>query len=267
MTEGCSLYGYKTNIICYADDILLLSPSATGLQLMLNELSTHLDNLCLSVNPLKTKYIVFKHRKFRGDSDAVIYLKNVPLCQVEQCKYLGVILTSNSDLGPDIDRVSNAFLKQFHATYGKFKFCDQNVLFYLFRTYTSSFYGVELWAEKIKAYQLNKISISYHKAVKITCGMNYWDGNHVACEKVGVPLFKHLLAKRLVSSWHRICSSASPCLANLKYYFRYKGCLTAKISDWIYENYDVKVIDNPIATIFSRIGYVERHEPRSNYVY
>ena len=34
MPMGCSLFGYKTGIICYADDILLLSPSASGLQCM-----------------------------------------------------------------------------------------------------------------------------------------------------------------------------------------------------------------------------------------
>ena len=32
LNEGCSLMGYKTSIICYADDIIFLAPSARGLQ-------------------------------------------------------------------------------------------------------------------------------------------------------------------------------------------------------------------------------------------
>merc|ERR1711984_16799 len=32
MSSGCSLGGIKTNILCYADDICILSPSAAGLQ-------------------------------------------------------------------------------------------------------------------------------------------------------------------------------------------------------------------------------------------
>ena len=79
---------------------------------------------------------------------------------MRQCKYLGVILSDDGGIGHDIDRAMNAFLKQFYATYGKFKFCDRNVLCYLFRTYTSSFYGIELWVDKIKRFQMDKISSS-----------------------------------------------------------------------------------------------------------
>ena len=161
----------------------------------------------------------------------------------------------------------DAFLKQFYATYGKFKFCDQNVLCYLFRTYTSSFYGIELWVEKIKRFQMEKISVAYHKAVKKVCQLNVWDSNHVACEIAGVRTFKHLLAKRWVSLWHRICGNASPCLANLKYYFRYFGLITGKIDSLIRERYNVDIGQNPACAIYSRIIYVEKHEPRSNYVY
>ena len=265
MPLGCSLFGYKTGIICYADDILLLSPSVKCLQSMLNRLSSLLKNVCLKVNPLKSNYIVFKHRNFRGDSDSRVFLDDVLLVQVKQCRYLGVILSDNSDLGFDIDRAMNAFLKQFYATYGKFKFCDRNVLCYLFRSYTSSFYGIELWVEKIKRFQMEKISVAYHKAVKNVCGMNVWDSNHVACELAGVSIFKNLLAKRWVGLWHRLCGSASPCLSNLKYYFKYFGLMTSKISNLIFENYDVDICQNPVCAILSRISYVEKHEPRSNY--
>ena len=191
----------------------------------------------------------------------------MPLPQVKQCKYLGVILSDDGGIGHDIDRAMNAFLKQFYATYGKFKFCDRNVLCYLFRTYTSSFYGIELWVDKIKRFQMDKISVAYHKAVKQVCQMNIWDSNHVACELAGVPTFKHLLAKRWVGLWHRICGSLSPCLANLKYYFRHFGLITAKIRNLIDEKYSVDIIRNPACAIYARITYVERNEPRSNYVY
>ena len=38
LPQGCVLAGSKMNIICYADDILLLAPSSTGLQILLNKL-------------------------------------------------------------------------------------------------------------------------------------------------------------------------------------------------------------------------------------
>ena len=115
--------------------------------------------------------------------------------------------------------------------------------------------------------KLHKISVAYHKAVKTICGLNYWDNNHAACDQAGVPIFRHLLAKRLISAWFRICSSNSPCLANLKYYFKHKGMFTAKIERWIFDNYSVNIKDNPFCAIVARINYVQRTEPRSSYVY
>ena len=267
MKVGCSLFGYKTGIICYADDILLLSPSINGLQSMLNVLSTRLRSLCLTVNPLKSNFIIFKRARYTGGAGLSVFLDNIALEQVNHCKYLGVILSGNGDLGLDVDRVTVSFLKQFYSMYGKFKFCEKNVLYHLFRTFTSSFYGIEVWAEKLKGAQLHKISVAYHKAIKIICGLNQWDSNHVACDQAGLPIFRHLLAKRVISVWHRVCYSKSPCLANLKYYFRHKGLFTAKIEGWIFDNYACNIRDNPFCAMVARINYVQRTEPRSNYVY
>ena len=60
---GCSLNLTMTNILCYADDIALLAPSAKGLQILIELNSTKLEKLCLAINPGKSKYIVFKSSK------------------------------------------------------------------------------------------------------------------------------------------------------------------------------------------------------------
>ena len=44
---------------------------------------------------------------------------------------------------------------------------------------------------------MNKISVAYHKAIKNVLNMNTWDSNHLACEILGVNLFKHFQAKRI----------------------------------------------------------------------
>ena len=55
----------------------------------------------------------------------------------------------------------------------KFKFLPSNILLYLFKIYTNSFYGINMWFEKnIKAGGLKKISIECHKAIKRLAGMH-----------------------------------------------------------------------------------------------
>ena len=46
----------------------------------------------------------------------------------------------------DIDRAVNSFLGQFNMMCSKFYFVDRNMIYYLFKSFTSSFYGAELWS-------------------------------------------------------------------------------------------------------------------------
>ena len=266
MSEGCDLFGYKSNVICYADDFLLLAPSASGLQILINTFEKRINSLCLKVNALKSNSIVFRSNKSGEGGQYNVTLGGFRLTQVNSCKYLGIILCDNGDLGMDLDRVINSFLKQFNGMFAKFKFSSQEVLSYLFRTFTSSFYGIDLWVEKLKTSQLSKISVCYHKAIKRVARMNVWESNHEACDKIGVPIFKHLFAKRLACFWHKLSKTKSPCLANLRYYFAVKSHLTGKIVKYIWENYDVNVSNNPLCAVLARINFIEKNEPRSNYV-
>ena len=267
--DGCSLMGYKTNIICYADDIICLSPSLKGLQTILNRTADILKKLCLSVNAEKSNFIIFRqnNRRIPQICHANVFLNGVRLEQSRSIKYLGVILSDNNDLGLDVDRVLNSFLKQFNSLYAKFSFVHRDILFFLFKSFATSFYGIETWFGKPKIFDLNRISVAYHKAVKRISGFNVWDSNHTACELVNVPIFKHLIAKRMICFWHNIIHSKSLCMTHLNYYFKYRSKIFMKIYNFFTHNYQVDILQNPLCAILSRISFIERNEPRSHYVY
>ena len=50
LNVGCTLKGMKINIVAFADDIFLMCPSRSGLQILINEISMIFDNLCLRFN-------------------------------------------------------------------------------------------------------------------------------------------------------------------------------------------------------------------------
>ena len=243
-----------------------MAPSASGVQKMLNELCRMLTDLCMKVNASKSNYIIFKKRKNYYFSSPNIFMSGEKLTQVEQCKYLGVLLNENiSDIKNDIERISTSFLKQFNAMYSKFNFISNDIMFFLFKSYTSSFYGIDTWFDKVSFTNMRKISVPYHKAVKKICNMNVYDSNHVACDLAGVLTFKHLHALRLLCFWHKLCHTNSMCLANLKYYFKFNSCIYQKLKLLFTEVYSVNISDNPLCAIKSRIKFVHNHEPRSHY--
>ena len=266
LNYGCSINYKRCNIIGYADDLIAVSSSSVGLQNILDLLGATLQSLCLKINITKSVYMIFKSKKSKI-FDHKIYLCGNELCRVTQIKYLGVIITDNLHLDAEIGRASGDFLKQFNSFYYKFNFLPDNILSYLFKTYTSGFYGCNVWFEQcLSDNKLRKISVIYHKAVKKVAGMRPWDSNHDACSSVRVNIFKHLLAKRIFNHFKSLISSSNAVISTLKYYFMFKSNINSYMTS-LFENVyglnNYKFNDNN--AIRSRIDFTEQHEPRSFY--
>ena len=89
---GCKLGIYKANIVAYADDLVLLAPSSTSLQLFLNEALHEFKRLKLNFNNDKSKWMVFHAPK--NDSYALkdMEIDGKPIERINEFKYLGYIL-------------------------------------------------------------------------------------------------------------------------------------------------------------------------------
>ena len=262
MEDGCSLAGVRNNILCYADDVCLLAPSPEALQSVLDVLYQEVKTLGLSINVDKSAHLIFKHRKSLV-LNSVVCLEGLTIKRVHDYKYLGIVLSEDLSLDKDINRISNSFLKQFYSMYSKFYHASNDVLHYLFKAYSNSFYGIEMCFDAWRNREVNKLAITYHKAVKRVARLNVWDSNHEGCSIVGVPIFQHMMSKRIVSYFFSLMKSESPCLLPYKYYFRHLSFINKEIDNLMESKYEVinfKI--NPLCALFSRLNYVERHEPR-----
>ena len=81
------------NCLMYADDIILLSSSANGLQQKLDILQCYCNDWCLSVNFLKTKVLIFN--KAGRLLKTKFYLDGTELECVSNYKYLGISFCSS----------------------------------------------------------------------------------------------------------------------------------------------------------------------------
>ena len=63
---GCFIDFNCVNIICYADDVILLCPSANGLQFLIEKLVLNLSLNSLKLNANKSKYMIFNCKIFRN---------------------------------------------------------------------------------------------------------------------------------------------------------------------------------------------------------
>ena len=262
MVPGCSLGGVKTNIICYADDISILAPSVYGLQKLVDLLCMRFCQAGLSVNVEKSAYIVFKAKK-SSSVNTTLTFRDEMFRRVAEFKYLGIVLSEDMCNTKDINRAINSFLKQFNSMFSKFNYLDDHLLHFLFKSYTSSFYGAETWLTSPYKKDLKKISVVYHKAVKRVARLNVWDSNHEACSIVKAPIFRHLIAKRSLCFFYSIIKSSSPCILPYRYFFRYESKFYVELKKLFFETYEVKdVFCNPLCSLLARIQFVQNNEPR-----
>ena len=82
-------------------------------------------------------------------------------------------------------KVLNKLLRQYNSMYHRFNFAYKDIIYQLFNTYLSSFYGIEMWFNEINRNKaFHNVSVRYHKTVKRIAGLCTWDSNHLAYESV-----------------------------------------------------------------------------------
>ena len=106
-------------ILLFADDIALFSYSASGLQKQLDVLAEFCASRGLTVNVNKTKILVFEHRK--STTPAFLY-GDMDIEQVDEFKYLGMLMHGTKGLSPAIDLLCKAARR---AMFGLQRRCQQ----------------------------------------------------------------------------------------------------------------------------------------------
>ena len=136
------------NALFYADDLVLLSESKEGLQMLLDKLHAYTQSWCLQVNRSKTKCIVFSSKKKR--SAHVVNFGGSPLITAEQYCYLGTSFSRNgslNDAGHTLRRKALKALNGLLQRVYKFKSCNPTIMADLFdkMILPIALYNSEVW--------------------------------------------------------------------------------------------------------------------------
>ena len=133
----------------FADDLLLLSASRTGLQSMVDICCKFMKNKGLKFSTSnipaksKTKCIVFTQKKIANILP--IKLDGTDLPWVNQVKHLGNILENNNSMSKDINSKRGQFIGKVNALSQEFHFAEPSVFMKILNLYAISFSGSSLW--------------------------------------------------------------------------------------------------------------------------
>lgn len=192
--SGCSVGGVRVNNLSYADDMVLLSPSARGLRELLAVCESYSASHGLTYNVKKCEYIIFKSAGKSPENTLNIQLNKIDVKRVSQCKYLGHWLNDELNDDIDIERERRALAIRGNMLARRFHRCNTEVKISLFKAYCQSFYTGSLWVDHTKK-SLDTLRIQYNNIFRMLLGLprycsasgmfalNYTDGFHAVMRK------------------------------------------------------------------------------------
>ena len=141
---------------------MLLSPSVSGLQNMLDCCSEFASTYNVKFNPSKSKCITFSQKKNIGSPE--LYMNDIKLDNVQLVKHLGHIITSDLTDDKDIMHQTSMYNRKANAVLSDFKHISGDLRVQIMQSYCSSFYGSQLW--DLSNTCIDRLSISWRKSIR-----------------------------------------------------------------------------------------------------
>ena len=211
---GCHIGGIFMGATIYADDVLLLAPCRTALQLMLKVCENFAikNNLKYSSdpNPAKSKSkCMYMCGKSKVRYPAQLVLNGQTLPWVTTAQHLDHSLSQLSDMEQDARVKRVLFIDKATDIQQMFSFAEPFQVLQAINTYCGHFYGAMLW--DLYGDEAMKVFRSWNTAVKDVWGVPRSTHTYLVEHMLGLglPSVKHKLVCQYVGFFRKLQSSAS----------------------------------------------------------
>ena len=203
----------------YADDLALVSPSAAGLQRLIDAAATFCQSVGMEVSCEKTKVLVAGGH---GQEAGSWSCGDAALEQVQQYKYLGLLFTSQAGFQQTIPRLKSKMWGAWATIkrqYGNLQ-CAES-LWLLLRLYNvcvvpTASYGCELWGHyPLRGADLRSrrdLKNCHLQLMRIICGLRQSVASAIVFEELGASPIDHGWLLRAVGFWNNLAAMPDGCL-------------------------------------------------------
>ena len=162
---GCYIGNMFYGALGYADDIILLSPTVSGMKYLLQVCAQYGKEYNVLFNPDKTKLIHVNNLKCTMSN---IMFMGKSIARVDYEKHLGFPV-GNVKTEQVVTQAINEFIIKVNMVKSHFKFLPPDIMYKLFKTYCMPLYGCPLWdySDKIMC----KFYVAWRKAIRSILGL------------------------------------------------------------------------------------------------
>lgn len=212
----------------YADDLVLFSPTPTGLQKLIDECSNYGRNFDINYNPKKSMVMKILTQQEKNLVFSQFLLGSLALPQTSCIKYLGHYISDDLSDDKDIGRQRNYLYVRGNIIMRNFCRCSEHVKVMLFKTYCFNMYTPQLWCE-FKRISFQSFITAYNQAFRMIMGYpSYFRArfifvyNHVySCGEILRKII-YRFRKYLTFSENSVVSNVNSilCTSSLSYHWR-----------------------------------------------
>lgn len=241
---GCCMDKHYINHLFYADDSVLMAPSPTALQTLINTCESFASEHELTYNCTKTVCMTILPKHLKELHVPKVSISGSVLSQVSMQKYLGVFFTNDRLDDEDMKRELRSVYSRGNILLRKFRKCNDSVKIQLFRSYCMNFYCSALWCFYSNDV-FNKLKVAYNNTFRVLFSINGVISISSTFMCLGIDTFKVILRKSMSSlllrtrmSENRILQTVCESTIFLKrsrlYKHWLKHCTLEKISAFLF---------------------------------
>ena len=171
MKIGCVVGELIVNHLLYADDIVLISPSARGLKRLLEECEKYGLETDIVFNANKSAVMCYKSKRTSNFRIPDFTLNGSVIPLVNSFKYLGHFLSDTCSDSLDIDRQRKKIFIQGNSLIRRFYMCTIDVKLTLFQSFCSPMYTAHLWTRYTNT-DIASLYRAYHNTLKMLLGVS-----------------------------------------------------------------------------------------------
>ena len=224
---GCTINGVIYNHLIYADDTVLIAPSARALQTLLNHCDEFSKNCDIIYNSKKTVCMCIKPKFIKGTMEPPMVLANNTLHYVSSHNYLGVTISADSKDNVEIKKQCRNLYARGNSLIKNFKHCSEKVKCHLFRSYCTSIYCAPLW-NVYTAESFRRMQVAYNRIFRILLGLeNRLSVSHAFIQR-GLDPFIVIIRKSISNLKLRLIASSNNLVTNIVNSLHFVFCALLK---------------------------------------
>jgi hypothetical protein len=192
---GCFIGRCFVGALAYADDIVLLAPTAGALRTMLSICDEYADDFDVIFNARKSRWLLMGRSAMTGP-EPMFYINGKSIERVGEWLHLGHLITDDCNDDGDILFRNRTLCRQINDVLCYFKNRGSLITQKLLKSFCMSLYGCELWP--LEQSKIGLISVSWRKGLRRAWKLPY--NTHCSILPVlssSLPLFDEICCRTI----------------------------------------------------------------------